>query len=287
MTRDGMRDMGKYCLIYSILCGLCFFFDILPLVTELGGEDVAVDGYPIGFHRADGSLLPGAFEGLPAAANRVGDVFDLDSILKMAHASLDEFAGDAAEAEGTRRKNGMVLVIKIEYTNTHESSWLGLRITPFSDPPQPTYTYRMFVTAAASYRITKTYNDPADAKRIIRVYNGIRIVLEQGGKIASWSVAQFLVTFTSALGLLAVSTTLTEMAMLNFMSRKEFYQKKKFAKTRDLNADDGDEEQREHAAEMHKAVESLMDGLDTSDKQQVYKALSELVHDMSGQQGGK
>ncbi|CAK0902489.1 unnamed protein product [Prorocentrum cordatum] len=47
----------------------------------------------------------------------------------------------------------MVLVIQIEYTNTHDSSWLGLRITPFNNPPQPTYTYRVFTTAANTYRI--------------------------------------------------------------------------------------------------------------------------------------
>lgn len=38
MLRDGMREMGKYALVYAVLCGLNFFFDILPLITELGGR---------------------------------------------------------------------------------------------------------------------------------------------------------------------------------------------------------------------------------------------------------
>lgn len=38
ITRDGMQEMGKYVLIYAMLCGLNFFFDILPLITELGGR---------------------------------------------------------------------------------------------------------------------------------------------------------------------------------------------------------------------------------------------------------
>jgi len=38
MTRDGMQEMAKYALVYAVLCGLNFFFDILPLVTELGGR---------------------------------------------------------------------------------------------------------------------------------------------------------------------------------------------------------------------------------------------------------
>lgn len=38
MTRDEMQEMTKYALVYAVLCGLNFFFDILPLVTELGGR---------------------------------------------------------------------------------------------------------------------------------------------------------------------------------------------------------------------------------------------------------
>lgn len=38
MTRDGMQEMPKYALVYAVLCGLNFFFDILPLITELGGR---------------------------------------------------------------------------------------------------------------------------------------------------------------------------------------------------------------------------------------------------------
>eukprot|EP00411_Alexandrium_monilatum_P094359 CAMPEP_0175755890 /NCGR_PEP_ID=MMETSP0097-20121207/63638_1 /TAXON_ID=311494 /ORGANISM="Alexandrium monilatum, Strain CCMP3105" /LENGTH=92 /DNA_ID=CAMNT_0017064969 /DNA_START=28 /DNA_END=303 /DNA_ORIENTATION=+ len=33
MTRDGMQEMAKYALVYAVLCGLNFFFDILPLIT--------------------------------------------------------------------------------------------------------------------------------------------------------------------------------------------------------------------------------------------------------------
>lgn len=47
MTRDGMRDMGKYCLIYSILCGLCFFFDILPLIQDMKGRTTTSSKEPI------------------------------------------------------------------------------------------------------------------------------------------------------------------------------------------------------------------------------------------------
>jgi len=38
MTRDGMSEMPKYVMVFSVLCGLNFFFDILPLLTEFGGR---------------------------------------------------------------------------------------------------------------------------------------------------------------------------------------------------------------------------------------------------------
>jgi len=38
MTRDGMTEMGKYALVFAILCALNFFFDVLPLILDLGGR---------------------------------------------------------------------------------------------------------------------------------------------------------------------------------------------------------------------------------------------------------
>merc|ERR1719157_428377 len=38
MTRDGMQELSRYALVFAVLCGLNFFFDILPLLTELGGR---------------------------------------------------------------------------------------------------------------------------------------------------------------------------------------------------------------------------------------------------------
>lgn len=54
MTRDGMQEISRYALVYAILCGLNFFFDSLPLLTEMSGrvrrtaepvQTVSEDGY--------------------------------------------------------------------------------------------------------------------------------------------------------------------------------------------------------------------------------------------------
>jgi len=38
MTRDGMSEIMRYSLVFAVLCFLNFFFDLLPLMTELGGR---------------------------------------------------------------------------------------------------------------------------------------------------------------------------------------------------------------------------------------------------------
>jgi hypothetical protein len=38
MLRDGMHEMSRYALVFGILCCLNFFFDMLPLLTEISGR---------------------------------------------------------------------------------------------------------------------------------------------------------------------------------------------------------------------------------------------------------
>lgn len=38
MTSDGMSQMAKYAAVFAMLCSMNFFFDVLPLITELGGR---------------------------------------------------------------------------------------------------------------------------------------------------------------------------------------------------------------------------------------------------------
>merc|ERR1719356_536790 len=199
----------------------------------------------------------------------------------MAQVSLDSLSD--RDAKGVRRESGMVVVIQIAYTNTHDSAWLGLKITPFSEPPPPTYTYRVFTTAASSYMLTKTSNDPGDAERIIRVYNGIRILVEQSGSIATFSMATFLVVFSSALGLLAISTTLTEIIMLQLMPRKDYYNARKYAQTKDLHTEDNPEGRRVSDADQRRidVVDRFLEAVDTSDAANVYETMEELLNEIN------
>eukprot|EP00928_Gymnodinium_smaydae_P089603 TRINITY_DN73544_c0_g1_i1.p1 TRINITY_DN73544_c0_g1~~TRINITY_DN73544_c0_g1_i1.p1 ORF type:complete len:282 (+),score=57.96 TRINITY_DN73544_c0_g1_i1:101-847(+) len=56
MNRDGMQELGKYALVFAVLCSLNLFFDALPLVAELGGGRVERTVRSVGGNKtADGS----------------------------------------------------------------------------------------------------------------------------------------------------------------------------------------------------------------------------------------
>lgn len=56
MTRDGMEEIAKYVVLYAMLCGLCLFFDLLPLIAEIGGR-VSETQEPIYSKTQDGSQV--------------------------------------------------------------------------------------------------------------------------------------------------------------------------------------------------------------------------------------
>lgn len=167
-----------------------------------------------------------------AIAVKKGDVFSIGELLQMAHQSLDDFE----KLEETVRARGMILVLRLTYTNV--VPWMGLRILPWTPHqgtelakwygPRPSYQYMATVRPAYDFSVRKVYPDPEKpGHRETVEYQGIRIVVEQSGEIAVWSATQFLLIFTTSLGLLAVSNVLTDMlAFYVFEKRAEYLQEK-------------------------------------------------------------
>jgi hypothetical protein len=184
--------------------------------------------------RSGATSLPG---GLPVVAMEKGDVFTVGELLKAAGVDLDSTGGIET---GTLRSRGMVIVIYIEYKNLPES-WAGLKINPFRTTQMPHYTYKVSTRYAREYRKSLTYNDPSQTHRTIRIYNGIRVVVEQRGRIAVWDTTNALVVLTASLGLLAVATTITELALKYIMSRREEYKALKFRASKDFHPENENE----------------------------------------------
>jgi len=217
----------------------------------------------------EGSGLPG---GVGVMSVRKGDIFSVGHLFEAARVHLDDTGG----FPGTYRSRGVVLVIHIEYANRPDS-WQGLKVLP-GHMPTPTYSYRISTRTSYDYRVTRSYDDPALAERKIRTYNGIRVVVEQSGKLVQFSPAAFLVTITAALGLLAVATTVTEFIMGSLLARSGEYTARKYYDTKDFNEENCSEEDKDTLD--YKGHEFL-DAIGSQDGEGTARSLQELLDQMA------
>mmetsp|Transcript_21495 Transcript_21495/g.50031 ORF Transcript_21495/g.50031 Transcript_21495/m.50031 type:complete len:521 (+) Transcript_21495:56-1618(+) len=214
--------------------------------------------------------------GHKAVSLHKGDVFTLESLLQLANVNLDD---NGEEMGDTLRASGLVLVIHIEYSNCPAGAFLGFMVTPWRTPP-PFYKYRMSTRKAQEYKQIRTFDDPASRTRSIRIYNGVRVVIEQTGIIALWDTAHFLVTMTTALGLMAVANTLTDLMMTYLLPRSVEYTKRKYVTSKDFCPEDeagGPVPDGSRPTTKLEAAEKLIDALESQDASAVAEALPDLV----------
>lgn len=206
-----------------------------------------------------------------------GDVFHLGHMLKLAHVDLDTIGStEGLDTLDGIRERGVVVVVHILYDNWPKS-WAGLVVNPWHTP-KPFYTYKVSTRPSFDYKVTNVFGDPGDANRIVRVYNGIRVVIEQSGKIAVWSTTSFLVTFTSALGLMAVAVTITDMMMMYAMPFKEEYKKRKFFQSKDFNPDEaGEKDKSGEPLTGEEAGEWFLEALEAQDAKGIAEVFPKLV----------
>jgi len=170
-----------------------------------------------------------------------GDVLSLETLLAMAGESLDS-AIKYVKADGgtrTRRYRGLALVVSIEYRNLVR--WTLLR------PNEPWYTISVTAMPADTFKHADVV--PVDADhRDVQLSYGVMVVVKQTGNLAFFDPMFALISFASALALLAVASTLTEFLMLSVLPRKDRYQELKYLESEDFHADEEAEQKKESTA---------------------------------------
>eukprot|EP00427_Karlodinium_veneficum_P032658 CAMPEP_0169185654 /NCGR_PEP_ID=MMETSP1016-20121227/1920_1 /TAXON_ID=342587 /ORGANISM="Karlodinium micrum, Strain CCMP2283" /LENGTH=369 /DNA_ID=CAMNT_0009261389 /DNA_START=392 /DNA_END=1501 /DNA_ORIENTATION=- len=165
-----------------------------------------------------------------------GDMFSIGKLLQSANISLDKSHNPLPDwSIGSYRSSGLVIVIRIAYTN-HEQ-WLGLKVLPWCVlGPPPRYSIR--VTKHSSYEefLLRKVRDgePTDPKgtRILQEYRGIRILIEQSGGLIVWNNIQLLLILTTTLALMAVAACITDTVALYCLSKSDEYWAIKFERPR-------------------------------------------------------
>jgi len=157
-----------------------------------------------------------------------GDVLSLESILALAGKSLDETW--EAKDGGIRdiRTRGIAVVVNIEYQNLK-------RWTLFK-PNDPWYTISVKAMPAREFKSSQVEEHRSKPNaREMKLSYGTMVIIEQTGYLAFFNPIFALMSLTSAMALLAVSTTLTELLMLSVLPRKEEYSGLKYLESKDFN----------------------------------------------------
>jgi len=153
---------------------------------------------------------------------RAGDVFSLRTLLAMAGKTLD----DAAPQGEPLRRRGGALVVGIEYHNLNRWSLFSTQ-----DPPE--YTVSATLRSMDKFQNMAAHNEEHNG-RMLKSFSGIYILVEQTGQLAFFDLTHSILILTTALGLVFLSNTLTDIMALYILPRKDEYYKCKYEESSDF-----------------------------------------------------
>lgn len=153
-----------------------------------------------------------------------GDVLSIATMLKMARPgsrlkaappggyNLDDIVSSDGE---TRRMRGGAIVVRIDYENA--GHW---RLFRPKDPP--TYTISVTMRPANEFKHLYVSRTEGDGREVTKAY-GQLIIVQQVGRICTFSIMHALIVLMTAMALLGVSNLVTDTLALYVMPRKEQY----------------------------------------------------------------
>jgi ATP P2X receptor len=160
------------------------------------------------------------------------DFFSLDVLLQAAGVlSLDECnqvdddTDDTTSSSPTKcqtyRDTGATLLLNVFWSD----------FVNYKGSVEPHYYYSPQLVGRSSYKQYIPFYDHYRDDRTLLNAHGIRLAVLLGGEFHQFSPISFLVTLTTALGLLAVATTIVDSLMLYILPEKERYQEAKYEST--------------------------------------------------------
>jgi len=170
-----------------------------------------------------------------AAAATGQDFFSLDVLLRAAGVTLDDCVGSDTlqttttttnhnnhnnnnKCSNTLRSSGATLLLQVNWNDF--AIWRG-RITPH-------YTYVPRLIGDSYKESQAYYYTPYRTSRTVVSSRGIKVAVLVGGSFHEFRMLNFLVTLTTALGLLAVSRVVVDYLMLYVLPDKVRYKQAKF-----------------------------------------------------------
>ena len=100
------------------------------------------------------------------------------------------------------------------------------------------YIYTPRQLSDLEYKVEQAVPSSNGAERMIYNRHGIRFIFVQSGLLGEFDLQVLLVTLVTALGLMAVATTITDLLMTNVLNRRSTYKGYKVLETPTLDADE-------------------------------------------------
>ena len=161
----------------------------------------------------------------------------LSTILQAAGVDIDGcnagLGGASSETDDsgtcqTYRDTGATLLLNIFWTDF--ASYRGL--------VQPSYYYAPQLIAGSSFKQYVPFYNSYRSQRTLLNAHGIRIAVLLDGEFHIFNAVSFLITMTTAVGLLAVATTIVDLLMLYVLPEKRRYQEAKYERTEEFEGRD-------------------------------------------------
>jgi len=182
----------------------------------------------------DGTAAP-CFVG----SNLTADGLDYFSLAALLEAAGDVHLDDCNVVEGgvgstspsnsskceTYRETGLTVLLAIYWSDFEV--WKG-RV-------EPHYYYRAQVVSGSSYKQTIPYYERYRDTRTLVSEHGVKVAVLLGGEFSSFNLISFMITLTTALGLLAVATTVVDLLMLYILPERQRYSEAKFEQTKEFD----------------------------------------------------
>jgi hypothetical protein len=118
----------------------------------------------------------------------------------------------------------VVIVVCIDYTNTEVTDKSNLK-----------YTYKVTFIEGSETKYLETQVDSQTNTVLLNNRHGIRVVFVIDGTIGVFSPMALLRNLVTTLGLLAVSSTITDQLMIKLLPQKKAYKQYKYEKTENFS----------------------------------------------------
>jgi hypothetical protein len=169
---------------------------------------------------------------LPNRTSTHQDVFSLEVLLMAAGVNLDDCSTSSSSGKPcqTYRDSGATMLLNIY--------WADFNL--YQGRVEPYYYYKtQFIAGSTFKQYIPFYDNNYRQSRTLLNAHGIKIAVLLGGEFNQFNAVTFLVTLTTALGLLAVATTIVDNLMLYILPERERYQEVKYENTEEFEQNGG------------------------------------------------